>query len=93
MEKLERAVRDGVKARSDIYQQFGRWLVQQQKDAVFADNWEKKSFEEKKLFRNDWASKKLTELKRQWIHVHAYKMVDESVGVYYSFSRIVVDRR
>ncbi|CAK0899251.1 unnamed protein product, partial [Prorocentrum cordatum] len=80
MEKLERAVRDGVKARSDIYQQFGRWLVQQQKDAVFADNWEKKSFEEKKLFRNDWASKKLTELKRQWIHVHAYKMVDESVG-------------
>ncbi|CAK0855932.1 unnamed protein product [Prorocentrum cordatum] len=92
IEQLQNGIKDGIKARSNVYQQFGRWLAQKIKqDPKFAEDWDAKAADDRRDYRTEWAQRKLTELKRKYIHKRAYKMVDESVGTYFSFSRIVVE--
>ncbi|CAK0796103.1 unnamed protein product, partial [Prorocentrum cordatum] len=90
IEQLQTGINEGLKARSNVYQQFGRWLAQKIKqDPKFAEDWDAKAADDRRDNRTEWAQRKLTELKRKYIHKRACKMVDESVGTYFSFSRIV----
>ncbi|CAK0907039.1 unnamed protein product, partial [Prorocentrum cordatum] len=92
IDQLQEAVEHGIRSRSNVHQQSERHVAAKcKKDKQFREDWAAMQVEERRNYRLKWAATTLAELKRKHIHKHACKIVDESAGTYYSFSRIVKD--